>query len=215
MGARTYWKMGSPSSLCPTTIRPSQRPSSRLRTMPSPDGLRLAIVFNSLPMVFLPVNFFPLPFVGTAALRPQFHGNPPGWAEAGNEATQCYFFLCHCVSIHQPEQFLFAFLVQQSGNLLALRFQLPALFTVWPGCEPSLQCSHVVVYGASLLCSDTTYHRLAETAMGNGESYQNRHIFLRCAAGPFFGNTGAIYPLPYRHTSILGLGYPQTVSVTP
>ena len=38
-----YRKMESPLLLCPTTIRPSQRPSSRLRTMPSPDGLRFAI----------------------------------------------------------------------------------------------------------------------------------------------------------------------------
>jgi hypothetical protein len=29
------------------TMRPSQRPSSRLRTMPSPDGLRFAMYFTS------------------------------------------------------------------------------------------------------------------------------------------------------------------------
>ena len=40
--------MGSPFFLCPMTIRPSQRPSSRLRTMPSPDGLRFAIWVTSL-----------------------------------------------------------------------------------------------------------------------------------------------------------------------
>lgn len=38
-----YESMESPLLLCPTTIRPSQRPSSRLRTMPSPAGLRFAI----------------------------------------------------------------------------------------------------------------------------------------------------------------------------
>ena len=39
--------------------------------------------------------------------------------------------------------------------------------------------------------------------MANGESYQNRHIFLRRATGLFFDNTGAIYTLPQRRTKRL------------
>ena len=41
-------KMESPFSLWPTTMRPSQRPSSLFRTMPSPDGLRFAMAFRLL-----------------------------------------------------------------------------------------------------------------------------------------------------------------------
>ena len=35
-------------SRCPMTMRPSHRPSSRFRTMPSPAGLRFAMYFTSL-----------------------------------------------------------------------------------------------------------------------------------------------------------------------
>lgn len=41
--AKTERKIGLPSSLCPATILPSQRPSFRFLTSPSPAGLRFAI----------------------------------------------------------------------------------------------------------------------------------------------------------------------------
>lgn len=41
-------KMGAPLALWPTTMRPSQRPSSFFRTMPSPDGLRFATMIHLL-----------------------------------------------------------------------------------------------------------------------------------------------------------------------
>ena len=44
--------MESPLLLWPTTMRPSQRPSSRFRTMPSPDGLRFAISVTSEIFIF-------------------------------------------------------------------------------------------------------------------------------------------------------------------
>ena len=138
--------------------------------------------FQLRPHGFLPVNFFQLLFVGIVALRPQFHGNSPGQAEAGNEATQCYFFLCHCESIHQPEQLFPAFFVQQGGNFLAFCFELSALLLFLRfGVEPVLQCPHVFVHGLSLPRSDKPYHRPEEIFTTSRKNYQFRHIFFTCS----------------------------------
>ncbi len=64
-------------------------------------------------------------------------------------------------------------------DLLAHGFELLSLLIAWLGVESIFQCPHVVVHGASLLCSGTPYHTLVGIATGSGENYQFRHIFFR------------------------------------
>ena len=75
-------------------------------------------------------------------------------------------------------------LIQQGRNFLTHGYELLSLRLTWFGVEPIFQCPHVVVHGASLLCSDTPYHTLPGIATGKGENYQFRHIFFTCADCP-------------------------------
>ena len=132
-------------------------------------------------------------FAGIASVRTQFSCDPPGQTEASDETGLCHFVLCHGVGIHQPEQPLSPRLVQQGGNFLAFGFELLSLLVAWPGVESIFQCPHVVVHGASLLCSDTPYHTLPGIATGKGENYQFRHIFFSLGLMTlFFVDSGAI-----------------------
>ena len=107
------------------------------------------------------------------------HFKRPGWTEACDRADQRYVLLCQGVGVHQPKELLPPLLVQLGRDLLTHGFELLSLLIAWLGVESIFQCPHVVVHGASLLCSGTPYHTLVGIATGSGENYQFRHIFFR------------------------------------